>query len=484
MKYIELKEIGFEKTIRFDCDYITFQSNFETLDYFRFNDLFDIVKDNEVNLQELEDNDFYYAEIGNSDKNGDVEPVLLNFNNRNEFNENYFKKIEKGDIIKAKDGDILISKVRPNLKKYILIDSEKEQVYYTSAFIHLRPKKIGKILYYQLRTRFYNNLIAISRQGKGYPTLSTEDLPYLKFSKNTIKAIENNEKIITSKIQPIEQQIKELKSKIIDQKQIINEVFAREFGFDINLYNEFGKGMTAGTQIAENKTMRIFEIDFSDIVNSNTLRFSTRFHNLPTQKLMNILDKIETIAVKDVVNEYQKGIQPNYNSDGEIQVVKIANLKDSYIDFSETENITQNDFDVLQNEKKLIKNDIILCATGKISLGKIDYYDYEQEAITTVDNYILRLKENFNPLFFTYFFRSVLGYFQIERDFTGATNQIHLYWEQISNFKLPNLPLLHQQKIVNEIKTKIDKQNEINKQIETLRGKIDEIINEVVESVS
>lgn len=228
---------------------------------------------------------------------------------------------------------------------------------------------------------------------------------------------------------------------------------------------------------------RIFAIDFSDIANSKTLRFSTRFHNLPTQKLMNILDKIDTIFVKDVVNEYQKGIQPNYNSDGDMQVVKITNLKNSYIDFSDNENITQNDFDALPNEKKLIKNDIILCATGKISLGKIDYYDYEQTSITTVDNYILRLKEDFDPLFFTYFFRSVLGYFQIERDFTGATNQIHLYWEQISNFQLPNLPLPHQQKIVDEIKAKIDKQSEINKQVETLRGKIDEIINEVIESV-
>jgi type I restriction enzyme S subunit len=44
---------------------------------------------------------------------------------------------------------------------------------------------------------------------------------------------------IVSKIQPIEQKIKNLKSTIKDQKDIINEVFAREFGFDKNLVNEF-----------------------------------------------------------------------------------------------------------------------------------------------------------------------------------------------------------------------------------------------------
>ena len=102
--------------------------------------------------------------------------------------------------------------------------------------------------------------------------------------------------------------------------------------------------------------------------------------------------------------------------------------------------------------KKLKKGDIIICATGKISLGKIDYYDYKHDSITTVDNYILRLNENYNPLFFTYFFRSILGCFQVERDYTGATNQIHLYWDQISNFKIPDIPLERQEEIVDEIK--------------------------------
>lgn len=121
-----------------------------------------------------------------------------------------------------------------------------------------------------------------------------------------------------------------------------------------------------------------------------------------------------------------------------------------------------------------------MCATGKVSLGKIDYYDYEYDAITTVDNYILRLKDNYNPLFFTYFFRSILGYFQIERDFTGATNQIHLYWEQIANFKIPDISLEEQQKIVDEIKEELDKQEEIKQQIATERAKIDAIIEKAV----
>ncbi|KLI59998.1 restriction endonuclease subunit S [Brachyspira hyodysenteriae] len=284
---------------------------------------------------------------------------------------------------------------------------------------------------------------------------------------------------IVSLIEPIENKIKSLKETIIPEQKIINEVFAREFGFDENLYNEFGKGMTAGTQIADNKTFKVFNTDFSDFSKSDIMRFSTRFHNTPTKKLMNILNDIDTIKVKNIIFEYEKGIQPNYNTEGEIHVIKIQNLKNSYIDFNDSEYILEGEYNLISDSKKLKYDDIILCVTGKISLGKIDLYNYEEDAITTVDNFIIRIT-NYNKLFFVYFFRSILGYFQIERDFTGTTNQIHLRWKEIENFKIPNILLKKQQEIVDEIDNKIKEQQKINIQIEKERNKIYDIINSYI----
>ena len=63
------------------------------------------------------------------------------------------------------------------------------------------------------------------------------------------------------------------------------------------------------------------------------------------------------------------------------------------------------------------------------------------EALLSVDSYIVRLDEDrYNPLFFVYFFRGILGAFQIERDYTGTTNQIHLYDAQIREFLIPDIP--------------------------------------------
>ena len=391
----------------------------------------------------------------------------------------FYKKTDKGNV---KDWDILICKDGALTGKTCLVDfnvfPSKEVMINEHVYILRGNEKINqKFLFYLTRNNLFQLQIKdLAYRKKAQPGLNLEHLKRIKIP---LIPKPTQDKIV-AEIEPIEKNIKELKNKIAPAQKVINKVFARDFGFDLNLYNEFGKGMTAGTQIAQNKTLKTFETDFNELARSGIFRFSTRFHNEPTKKLMDFLNRIETLDIKDIVESFEKGIQPKYDTDGEIPVVKIANLKNGYIDFSDAEKISQNDFDKMGDKKKLKLNDIIICATGKISIGKIDFYDYENEAITSVDNYILRLNKNYSPLFFTYFFRSILGYFQIERDFTGATNQIHLYWKQISKFKIPNIPLKNQQKIVDEIKAELDKQEEMKQKIEAERNKIDEMIEKAV----
>ena len=403
------------------------------------------------------------------------------------------KKIKKLFEVKAQEGvsveivvvgkNLCLQKIEKNLKKYVFINKNNKDYFYTSAFIHLIPKKLNKILYYSFRTIFYENLIAISRQGKGYPTLKEDDFLYLKFDKKIIDKLSVKQDQIVAQIEPIEKKISELKSQITPPQEVINEIFAREFGFDENLYNEFGKGMTSGTQAAQNRTLKTFETDFNEFSRSGILRFSTRFHNTPTKKLMDFLDKIKTLQVKDVISgNIHRGASPKYDPDGEIPVVKTGHLKNGYIEISQEEFVNQNFYDSsIRSQVK--EGDILIASTGKVSLGKIDLDLLEDDQDLIADGHIsiIRIDESkYNRLFFTYFFRSILGYFQIERDFTGATNQIELYADEISNFQIPNIPLPDQQKIVDEIKAELDKQEEMNLKIQAERNKIDEIIEKAV----
>jgi len=467
----DFQELTKHQYLRFDEKFWFTTKNLATYDYALLKDIFYLLNGNSyTEFYTEEKTDIPYIRIGDlSFKHNIDDKNLIYLDESCEINED--KKLRKDDLILATIG-ATIGKI--NLAR------EFEGGTFSNNTILLRLKDKEKHNPYFYEKLFQSNLLQKYIWGvvsqKAQPNLQSYDLENVKIPL-VAKSIQDQ---IVAEIEPIEKKIKELKSQITPPQEIINKVFAREFRFDEDLYNEFGKGMTAGTQIAKDRTLRTFENDFSEVARSDILRFSTRFHNIPTKKLMDFLDHIDTLPVKDVVKSCEKGLQPKYDLDGEIPVVKIANLKNSYIDFSETENIAKEAFTQTEDRKKLKQNDIIICATGKISLGKIDFYDYENEAITTVDNYILRLNEKYNPLFFTYFFRSILGYFQVERDFTGATNQIHLYWDQIANFQIPNISLKHQQKIVDEIKTELDKQEEMKKKIETQRNKIDEIIEKVI----
>ena len=152
---IDFFELSKENTIRCDFNFISFQNNYSIIEYYSFNDLFDIVVNDKVDFKTLFEKDFYYVEISNVSKESDVFPIKLNFYDRTYELENYYKKIEKGDIINVSKNDILISKVRPNLKKYILIDEIYDRYYYTSAFIHIKPKILNKIFFYLFKTLLF-----------------------------------------------------------------------------------------------------------------------------------------------------------------------------------------------------------------------------------------------------------------------------------------------------------------------------------------
>ena len=109
-----------------DFKYINSISN-QAKSYYSYKELFDFVAYNSTNIHDLDE--FLYAEIGDVSKNGEVVPTKLSFLNREEEHEHLFKKIEKGDIIKPQNGDILISKIRPYLNKNVLIGNENS--YYT-----------------------------------------------------------------------------------------------------------------------------------------------------------------------------------------------------------------------------------------------------------------------------------------------------------------------------------------------------------------
>lgn len=408
--------------------------------------------------------------IGDFDKYGDVDIQNMACLPQEYFNIYNKFKVEKNDIVVALTG--------ATIGKTAIIEDSDENILLNQRVGVMRLKNENmhpKLFYLLTKLKSFQFQIQIDSMGKGQQNISPTDVSKIKIP----LILKSKQDEIIAEIEPIEKKIKDLKSQITPSQKVINKIFAREFGFDEKLFNEFGKGMTVGTQIAQNRTLRNFKTNLEELSRSEILRFSTRFHNPPTKKLMDLLNNIGTLQVKDVLLErIHRGASPKYNLDGNISVVKTGHLKNGNIIISEEEFVDQDYFNS-STRSQIKKGDVLIASTGKGSLGKIDLLNEKLDLVADSHVSILRVdKKIYSSQFFIYFFRSVLGYFQIERDFTGSTNQIELYPDEISNFLIPDIPLIKQIQIVEEIRIELDKQREIKKEIKNEREEMKTLIED------
>ncbi len=465
---VQLSTISKEKSNRFDVDFVAFQLLSEQGEFLSFNKLFEVVEKENIELPE----EFPYCEIGNVEKSGDIKPVLLNENERNELNEALFKKIEKGDIINPSKGDILISSVRPNLKKFVYIDKEKQDTFFTKAFIHIRPKKSGLILYHLLRTIFFDNLIAISRQGKGYPTIKTGDILCLKFDKIILEKVFEKQNYILPVIEKIEQEIKKLKSKIRKPQGIIDEVFASEFGYDLQ-------------ELIKAKTERIIEAKLSDYAKGDDLRFGFRFHNAAGRTVLKILQEFTQKRIRDFLSEPIKlgaGISPKFYDDenGEAYYLTMATIKNWQFETEEAKKVSKEYWESEQKKNSVRKGDVIIARSGEGTIGKVAIIENDENEVIFCD-FTMRVRfDNYNSLFAYYYFRTDLFQTMIESNKKGLGNNTNIFPSQIREFPLPDISISEQEKIVSKIKGQLEVQEAQKNAIEQKRMEIDVIIKKVI----
>lgn len=462
-----LSDYSSEISLRNDFKYINSLSK-EDKSFYTFKEIFDFVEYTSTNLEELEE--FLYSEIGDVSKNGDVNPVLISFNDRNEENESLFKKIEKGDIIKPLKGDILISKIRPYLNKNVLIGDE--EIYYTKAFIHIRPKINSEIFYFAIRTIFYNQLNAVSRQGKGYPTLKEDDLKTIRFSKHIIDSFINNEDVILSKTNPLNAEISNLKNSKLKPLDIINKVFGDEFGFD---WEEFEK----------QKKQKTYFSNLNEFANNIDCRMGLKFHNLAGKYLHSFLDSNTTKKVKDYIEEpilLGKSISPSdYDEDGEYFYIAMSNIKTYAFDPEDCKKVTE-EYSKSNLKKTVQKGDILLARSGEGTIGKVALIEDEDlNAIFADFTQRIRLT-NYNTLFAYYFFRSEFFQYLVYTHKKGLGNNTNIFPSQIQEFPIPDWNEEKQTEIVEKIKSQIDAQSIIDNQIEQKLQQINGIIENAIKT--
>ncbi|MDA8337742.1 MAG: hypothetical protein M0Z70_00390 [Nitrospiraceae bacterium] len=431
---------------------------------------FDQIRHNPIikNIPYDDDNTIRYCEITDISKFGDITPYSINPDNIEAGSEEHriLKKIEKGDIIRAKEGNILISSVRPYLKKFVYINREKEQILFTKALIMLNPKVNNKFFYYLLRIdEFANQITSISRTGKSYPTVERRDI--LRFLQAPVSLFQKRHEFLNKQIAKYENKISQKSEKKKPLQEIINQVFAEEFGFNIK-------------SLQKQSDRTAYKKDLTNVEKSFELRNSYKFHNPAYDEIERVLRKIgyrrlKTILAADI--RLGTGISTNDYDDenGEAYYISMATIKNRIFDSEAARKVSMDFWEAKKKHFYVQKDDIIMARSGEGTIGKAAILAEDYNAVFC--DFTMRIRvQGYNPYFAYYYFNSDLFQGLVEREKKGLGNNTNIFPSQIKEFPIPDIDLKRQNRIVEKIKKEIDGQELINLEIEEKRKEIEKLI--------
>jgi len=272
------------------------------------------------------------------------------------------------------------------------------------------------------------------------------------------------------KIEPIENKIQDLKSKKKEHLEIINAVFAEELKFDWNKFNSL-------------KSEKIFTSSLLNFSQNKDLRCGYKFHNLENQFLHNFLVSKTTKKIKDFISEpivLGKSISPSlYDEDGEHYYIAMSNIKNYRFDTEDCKKVGIKYFKDNKN-KSIQLNDILLARSGEGTIGKVALIE-DAKIKGIFADFTMRIRLiNYNQLFAYYYFRSDFFQYLVYTHKKGLGNNTNIFPSQIQEFPLLDFDLDYQQRLVDKIKTKIDSQKDIDKQIAKKQNEISKIIEDCI----
>jgi type I restriction enzyme, S subunit len=458
-----------EASVRFDVNFIKTVSDTEE-EYYSYKDLFEILPYSTPTLDEFEP--FKYAEINHVTKKGEVFPVSLSFDDRHELNEDLFKKIEKGDIILPKQGNILISTIRPYLNKIVLV--EDNDIYFTKAFIQIKPLINSHLLYYLLRTVFFEQINAVSRQGKGYPTLKDYDLKTIQFSKKVIDNILIKEEEIITQIDKFEQEIKDLKLIQRGKNEIVDEVFSTHFNINLD-------------ELREIDSQRRLDVNLCNIASLNgNIRYSYRWNK------MQILQKYlyKNIASIEPLGKFIISSNNGWSPESVVGGEGIPVLGQEHFEFDGELNVSPTKATIKPKSNIenffIQKGDFFVSRGNTVDLvGLACVVDTEvSDDIIYPDLYIrLKLDEKvINKKYLALLFNSFFGrlYFKYVSKGKNQT-MVKVASQELQNFYLPLPSMEEQLEIVDKISRQIKIQKDMEKQIEEKQNQIIDLIEKTIQ---
>ncbi len=369
-----------------------------------------------------------------------------------------------------KEGDIVIPKMQPRLGN-IFTNTEHDRYIGSSELIEYAcNNKIIKVklLYYLLTHVDFQKSLLYTESGKTHRRVSPEDiLRYkipsipLKIQAELIKEIEKTEKKIEKK--------REQRKSITET---VNIVFSNYFNLDFSITDALRKKLIYYSNLIETANEELkFDISlkYRRLFRDN-IYIPSLYNWIPLDRIVTIrggkrLPKGEDVTPEDTGYKYVRVDDLNVLGHFDIDNIQYISEKNH-----------------LKIEHYIAKeNDILLTIVGA-TVGKCGIVPKELDGENISENFarlIINDKKKFLPLYILYILMSKIGQYQIE-EYKGRGSQGKLAIFRIKKILIPEISFKEQKNIVNQIHKEVKKQTELNKEMATLRNRIDETISSAI----
>jgi restriction endonuclease S subunit len=228
-----------------------------------------------------------------------------------------------------------------------------------------------------------------------------------------------------------------------------------------------------GIKIPEVKDTMCFVVDSGNVNNNraDAIYWKPKFQNI--EKIL----KSSQFPIKGLteIAKIQRGIliPPEKYKKGSKNYIRISDLKNLSIS---PENIMKVDFD--GKEGKVFENEILFTAIGA-TIGKIALIDVQFSSSYFSNNLTKIIAIKVNPKYLASFILSKIGQEQIKR-YSTQTAQPKINDEELAMIKISLPPTKIQNKIANEVKSRIEKakllKSEAENIIESAKKQVEKII--------
>ena len=198
----------------------------------------------------------------------------------------------------------------------------------------------------------------------------------------------------------------------------------------------------------------------------------------PFKKLKQIVS-VPMITGQGISDEYDENGTCYYVSMGDISKWELSydDLKTVSDEYATTKNMKKIKGVSELQSTKIEVNDIVMMRSGEGGIGKVAIIEDDIDAIFC--DFLIRIRVDnnvVNPLFAYYYFRTDYFQYLVEVNKKGLGNNTNIFPNNLQDFPFPDLSLTEQEKIVNQVKAKMNEQDSIKEEIKNKKKIIEDKI--------